>query len=90
MVPPCAVWSPTRAAGFPPMSTVGEPGGMTVLGGPVQVAMLPTVAAGTPPISTVGTPGGNNGPPTWGTVPVTAGQACWSPTLAAGWAIASR
>jgi hypothetical protein len=69
------------------MSTVGEPGGMTVLGGPVQVAMPLTVAAGRPPISTVGTPGGSNGPPTCGTVPVSAGQMCWSPTLAAGWAI---
>lgn len=74
MVPPCAVRSPTRAAGRPPMSTVGLPGGSTALGGPTQVATPPTTAAGRPPISTVGTPGGMRGPPTCGTGPVTAGQ----------------
>src|SRR5205807_1021705 len=55
--------SPTRAAGIPPISTVGQPGGTigeggcTTGGGNEQACRLPTVAAGTPPISTVGTPG---------------------------------
>lgn len=72
-----------RAAGFPPISTVAEPLAM-VSGGPVQVQLLVAVAAGIPPMSTVGVPGGKIGPPTCGTVPLTIGQTCISPTLAAG------
>ena len=84
MTPPCEVWSPTRAAGIPPISTVGHPGGMIVSGGPTQVHISPTRAAGSPPISTVGHPGGKTGPPTCGTTPVTIGQVCISLTRAAG------
>ncbi len=61
--PPCAVMSPMRAAGMPPIITVKEPSAMTS-GGPTQTHMPPTVAAGIAPMSTVGTPGGNTGPPT--------------------------
>jgi hypothetical protein len=82
IVPPCAVESPIRAAGIPPIMTVAEPITM-VSGGPVHVAMSPTLAAGIPPINTVGHPGGITGPPTWGTVPVTIGQTCISPIRAA-------
>src|SRR5439155_15977166 len=86
IVPPCIVGSPRRAAGWPPISTVGEPM-MIVAGGPTQVAMSPMRAAGWPPISTVTAPGGRIGPPTCGTGGtdgVTKGQICRSPTLAAG------
>ena len=47
--------SPSRAAGCPPISTVGQPGGRTALGGcggtpgNVQACGVPTVAAGFPP-----------------------------------------
>jgi hypothetical protein len=61
--PPCAVESPIRAAGTPPIKTVPEPAIM-VSGGPVQTQLLPTVAAGIPPINTVAAPGGKTGPPT--------------------------
>src|SRR5438270_781744 len=72
--------SPIRAAGIPPISTVGQPGGAIVLGGWTagggneKMCGVPTVAAGTPPISTVGTPGG----------PITPGCPVGSPTRAAG------
>src|SRR5688500_12574565 len=72
--------SPTRAAGLPPISTVGQPGGMigvggcTAGGGNEHACMFPTVAAGSPPMSTVGTPGGMRTP----------GCPVMSPTLAAG------
>ena len=52
--------SPTRAAGIPPISTVGQPGGTiadggcTAGGGNEQTCGVPTVAAGIPPMSTVG------------------------------------
>jgi hypothetical protein len=82
MVPPCAVLSPTLAAGIPPIFTVAEPAAMES-GGPVHVHISPTFAAGWPPIITVGVPGGRIGPPTCGTVPLTSGQTCMSPTLAA-------
>ena len=82
MVPPCAVLSPMRAAGFPPMNTVAEPA-MMESGGPVQVQRLPTVAAGFPSMVTVGTPGGITGPPTWGLGPSERGHVCMSPILAA-------
>ena len=60
--PPCAVMSPMRAAGLPPIMTFGEP--MTIVsGGPTQVHMSPMRAAGMPPIRTVGWPGGRIGPP---------------------------
>jgi hypothetical protein len=64
------------------MKTVPEPAAI-VSGGPTQVHISPTFAAGIPPIITVGVPGGITGPPTCGTVPVTIGQTCMSPTLAA-------
>lgn len=86
MIPPCAVVSPSRAAGLPPMSTVADPLIM-VSGGPIQVHIFPTVAAGSPPMNTVGVPGGKMGPPTCGMggVPgVCIGHVCISPTRAAG------
>ena len=61
---PQPVMSPTRAAGMPPINTVGHPGGTTALGGcgttpgNEQMWGVPTVAAGLPPMSTVNTPGG--------------------------------
>ena len=61
--PAHCVTSPTRAAGLPPISTVGQPGGTIGVGGcgggggKEQACRVPTVAAGCPPISTVGTPG---------------------------------
>lgn len=82
MVPPCAVESPIRAAGLPPMSTVEEPAAM-VSGGPAQVHMSPAQAAGKPPIKTVGVSGGKMGPPTCGDGPLNIGQTCMSDTLAA-------
>jgi hypothetical protein len=63
MLPPCAVLSPIRAAGIPPIVTVPEPAAI-VSGGPVHVHISPTRAAGIPPIVTVGQPGGITGPPT--------------------------
>jgi len=73
--------SPIRAAGRPPMSTVGQPGGAIGAGGcgPAgggieQMWGVPTVAAGIPAMSTVGTPGG----------PITPGCPVESPTRAAG------
>src|SRR5690349_23948758 len=77
---PQAAISPIRAAGMPPISTVGQPGGAITLGGCTagggkeQMCGVPTVAAGIPAISTVGTPGG----------PITPGCPVGSPTLAAG------
>lgn len=71
------------AAGFPPMRTVEDPI-MITSGGPVQVTMSVARAAGMPAIKTVGQPGGITGPPTCGTNPVTIGQTCISPILAAG------
>src|SRR5205085_9817888 len=77
---PQADMSPTRAAGRPPIRTVGQPGGTiavggcTAGGGKEQICAVPTVAAGCPAISTVGTPGG----------PRTPGCPVGSPTLAAG------
>ena len=61
---PHADMSPIRAAGSPPMSTFGHPGGMITVGGCTagggneQMCGVPTVAAGIPAIRTVGTPGG--------------------------------
>ncbi len=63
ILPPCAVVSPIRAAGLPPIITVAEPFTMAS-GGPTQVAMSPTTAAGMFPIKTFGTPGPVIGPPT--------------------------
>src|SRR5262245_43362696 len=83
MLPPCAVLSPSRAAGMPPMSTVPLPL-TTRSGGPAQVSMSPSLSAGMPPISTVGPPGGNAGPPTCGPAGVTIGHTCMSLTRAAG------
>ncbi len=77
---PQADMSPIRAAGMPPISTVGQHGGMiavggcTAGGGKLQMCGVPTVAAGIPAMSTVGTPGG----------PITPGWPVGSPTLAAG------
>src|SRR3954452_9990606 len=86
MVPPCAVGSPTRAAGFLPIITLVDP--MTIVaGGPTQTHMSPTTAAGIFAISTVGAPGPVIGPPTWGIggVPgVCIGHTCMSPRRAAG------
>ena len=65
MVPPCAVESPCRAAGFPAIITEEDP--LVILsGGPTHKHILPTVAAGSPPINTVGMPGGMMGPPVCG------------------------
>lgn len=83
MTPPCAVLSPSRAAGWPPISTVGEPATIES-GGPTHMAISPKRAAGSPPINTVGAPGAETGPPTWGTIPVTMGQVCRSVSRAAG------
>jgi len=77
---PHAAMSPTRAAGMPPISTVGQPGGTiadggcTAGGGNEQMCGVVTVAAGSPAMSTVGTPGG----------PMTPGCPVGSPTRAAG------
>jgi len=60
---PQPVRSPIRAAGWPPMSTVGQPGGAIGVGGcgggggNEHAWRVPTVAAGMPPMRTVGTPG---------------------------------
>src|SRR3954469_22160976 len=78
---PQADISPRRAAGRPPISTVGQPGGTIGVtpcgpagGGIAQTVGLPTTAAGIPPIRTVGTPGGSTEP----------GCPVGSPTRAAG------
>ena len=84
MEPPCAVESPNRAAGFPPIKTVADPATI-VSGGPVHVAISPTVTAGMPPINTVATPGPIQGPPTCGVAGgVIIGHTCISFNLAAG------
>lgn len=83
ITPPCAVSSPMRAAGNPPIITVGEPMAITS-GGPTQVKRSVTLAAGSPPMSTVGQPGGKIGPPTCGTGPVVIGHVCMSVMRAAG------
>src|ERR1044072_3878852 len=83
MTPPCAVWSPRRAANRPPIITVVEP--FTIRsGGPTQMHWSVTRAAGRKPISTCGQPGATIGPPTCGTTPVTIGHVCMSVSLAAG------
>lgn len=61
--PPCAVLSPIRAAGLPPIITVDEPF-IIVSGGPTQTHMSPMTAAGNFPINTLGTPEPITGPPT--------------------------
>lgn len=63
MLPPCAVASPIRADGLPPINTVALPS-IIVSGGPTQTHISPTTAAGIEPISTLGTPGPIMGPPT--------------------------
>src|SRR5665213_4197290 len=85
MEPPCAVGSPMRAAGLPPIITVVEP--MTIeSGGPTHTHISPTTDAGMFPIKTVGAPGPVTGPPTCGTggsPGVTIGQTCMSVRRAA-------
>jgi len=91
MAPPWRVTSRARAAGCPPMNTQVEPIAMTS-GGPMHMQRSPTRAAGCPPISTFTQPGGAIGPPTCGTggtTGVARGQACRSPTRAAGFPIAA-
>jgi hypothetical protein len=83
MMPPCAVISPIRAAGLPPIKTVADPFTMTSMG-PTQMHLSPILAAGMPEIMTVGQHGGIIGPPTWGTTPVTIGQVCMSVIRDAG------
>ncbi len=85
MEPPCAVGSPIRAAGIPPIITVVDPMA-TVSGGPTQTHMSPATEAGMPPIKTVAQPGPVTGPPTCGmggTPGVTIGQTCISVNRAA-------
>src|SRR3954470_19508063 len=82
IAPPCAVLSPIRAAGLPPINTVEDPATIES-GGPAQVHISPTQAAGNPPIKTVGAPGGKTGPPTCGDGPLNNGQICISETRAA-------
>ena len=70
----CRVWSPTRAAGKPPIRTVAEP--LMIMPGPAGmqpgnmqgIVIDVMVAAGIPPIKTVGAPGGMimSGRPGWG------------------------
>src|SRR6187549_3487408 len=86
ITPPCAVRSPRRAAGMPPISTIVEPFAIRS-GGPTHTAMSVARAAGKLPMSTVGHPGPLTGPPTCGTggAPgVTMGHTCMSLSLAAG------
>ena len=87
IVPPCAVLSPIRAAGLPPIITVDEPF-IIVSGGHTQTHMSPTTAAGIFPIKTFGTLGPTIGPPTCGigegNAGVCMGQVCISVILAAG------
>lgn len=83
--PPCAVGSPMRAAGVPPIITVVEPIAI-VSGGPTQTSMSPTTDAGMLPIKTVGAPGPVIGPPTCGIggrPGVTIGHTCISVKRAA-------
>lgn len=54
-LPPCALESPTLAAGCPPISTDEEPEAI-ISGGPAQVAWSPARAAGAPPMSTMAGP----------------------------------
>src|SRR3546814_15295183 len=62
IAPPCAVASPSRAAGSPPISTVADP--LTIaLGGPGHAHKSPIRAAGIPPITPVGHPAGLMTPP---------------------------
>ena len=63
ITPPCAVWSPSRAAGRKLIMTPLEPLTITS-GGPTHMAIVVTLAAGRKSIKTVGTPGGMIGPPT--------------------------
>ncbi len=63
MTPPCAVVSPMRAAGIPPIITEVEPFAITS-GGPAHTHKSLTRAAGIPPIITVTAQGGKIGPPT--------------------------
>ena len=81
ITPPCAVKSPCRAAGRPPMKTVDEPITITS-GGPAQTHKSPITAAGRLPIKTVGTPGPVTGPPTCGLGDAN-GQVCISVIRAA-------
>lgn len=84
--PPCAVVSPIRAAGEPPIVTVAEPL-IIESGGPTQTQLSPMTAAGILPIMTVGLPGPITGPPTCGIggkPGVTIGHVCISVNLAAG------
>jgi hypothetical protein len=84
ITPPCAVISVNRAAGRPPINTVGAHGARTRSGGPTHTTMSVIRAAGRPPINTVGAPGATIGPPTCGTTTVTMGQTCMSVSRAAG------
>jgi hypothetical protein len=62
--PPWLDWSPTRAAGLPPIMTVGDPLTMTSVP-PLHAALSPARAAGNPPIRTFAAPP-VAGPPTCG------------------------
>lgn len=91
ITPPCAVVSPMRAAGLPPIITVADPL-MMLSGGPVHMHISPMTAAGSLPINTVGAPGPMTGPPAWGMggkPGVCIGQVCMSVILAAGGIILS-
>jgi hypothetical protein len=81
ITPPCAVKSPCRAAGRPPIKTVVEPLTITS-GGPAHTHKSPTTAAGKLPIKTVGTDGPLTGPPTCG-FGVAKGHVCISVIRAA-------
>src|SRR5690554_5803922 len=81
IVPPCAVESPIRAAGIPPIMTDDDPFAIA-FGGPGHIHRSPRRAAGMPPIMTVGHPGGATAPPTWG-LGVAIGHICGSPIRAA-------
>ena len=86
IVPPCAVISPTLAAGLLLIMTVAEP--LTIVSdAPTQTQLSPTSAAVKFSISTVGAPGPVTGPPTCGIggiAGVCIGQVCMSVNLAAG------
>lgn len=77
IMPPCAVLSPRREAGLPPMSTVASPCASVSGGELTHTARSPMRAAGAPPMSTVTSPL-STGPPPW------SGQVCISPIRAAG------
>src|SRR5688572_23013450 len=84
--PPCAVMSPSRAAGRPQTSTVTDAFTITS-GGPTHTHISVARACGIPPVSTVRAQGGRICPPTCGmggTPGVTIGQTCISPARAAG------